>query len=101
VEPHSEPAVSCPPTALLLLCRSGPVDRVVIDLPTVVQMETGGVRERLADCYVDHRLLIDFRDSIIEYDSEWSLTTLLSLPGIFVCRTYRSWEHLFPKLIFC
>jgi len=37
----------------------------------------GGTHSRLAECYVDHRLLIDFQDSIIEYDDKSSLTTLI------------------------
>jgi len=43
---------------------------------TVSQTETGGVWKRLADRYVDHRLLIDFHDLIIEYDDKSSLTSL-------------------------
>jgi len=34
--------------------------------PTVGRMETGGVRYRLAECYVDNRLLMDFHDSVSE-----------------------------------
>jgi len=60
----SSPPIACPPFRVqsVELCFAG--------------METGGVRQQFAECYVDHGLLIDFHDSVIEYDDKSSLTTV-------------------------